>query len=150
MTIQEVKVFVEDFIKEMGFEGVAEVSCDANNTFFVRLESPQSRFLIGKNGEVLMDFQALLNKIMRRKTTDAIFVDLDVNDYKWHKNKYLKDTAHNLAYQVALTKQPKQVDSLSPYERRVIHMQLKDDPHVSTESLGEEPNRYLVIKPKDI
>ena len=74
---------------------------------------------------------------------------LDVENYKEKKLENLKQTAKIIAKQVASTKVEAKLDAMNSYERREIHNILSTNKKVYTESLGEEPNRYIIIKPKE-
>jgi spoIIIJ-associated protein len=147
MKADEVKIIVDEFLQKMGFSGQVEVEAGQEEALFVKIQSPDSKFLIGRNGEVLMDMQALLNKLVRRKTTENIFIDLDVNEYKAQKAQFLKGLAKHYAQQVLNNGRAKEVDGFSAYERKVIHTELKKFAGIASESKGEEPRRVLVIKP---
>ena len=113
----------------------------------VSLKAEEPQILIGEHGQTLAEIQHLLKAILKRKINEHFFLDLDINDYKKKKNDYLKEMARNLADEVALTKKEKWLSPMPPYERRIIHMELAGRSDVSTESLGEEPDRKIVIRP---
>jgi len=72
---------------------------------------------------------------------------LDINDYKKKKVEYLREMARDAANEVSLSKKEKNLVSMPAYERRVIHLELADREDVITESVGEEPERSVIIKP---
>jgi spoIIIJ-associated protein len=89
-----------------------------------------------------------LKIILKRKiTTEPFFIDLDISDYKKKKNEYLKELARNTADEVSLSKKEKILPSMSAYERRIIHLELAGRSDVKTESLGQEPDRRIVVRP---
>ena len=75
--------------------------------------------------------------------------NLDVGEYKQAKEQKLIRIAKKVAKQVAISKVAVNLDPMNSYERRIIHTNLQDNKKVVTESEGEEPNRYVVIKPKE-
>ena len=77
------------------------------------------------------------------------YLILDVENYKEKQVKYLERLAKNIAREVKSTHEPVELENMNSYERRVIHNILTDDKYVYTESTGEEPNRHVVIKPKE-
>ncbi len=103
--------------------------------------------MIGKEGRVLAKVQHLLKLMSRDKIEGRFYIDLDINSYKEKKTSYLKEKAREVGDKVALTKKEKQLPAMPPYERRIIHMELADRNDVTTESIGQEPNRKVVIKP---
>lgn len=98
-------------------------------------------------GETLFEIQHLLKVILKKKIKENFYLDLDINDYKKKKIKYLEEMAKSLADEVALTKKEKILDPMPAYERRIIHLILAERPDVTTESIGKEPHRRVVIKP---
>ena len=74
---------------------------------------------------------------------------IDVNDYKSNRRKRLEKTAKYTAKEVAKTKIEAHLEPMNSYERRIIHNILTNSKDVITESEGEEPNRHVVIKPKE-
>ena len=74
---------------------------------------------------------------------------IDINSYKEKREKQLEQLAKRVAREVANTKIEVKMDSMNSYERRIIHNVLTNNKRVYTESEGEEPNRYVVVKPKE-
>ena len=77
-------------------------------------------------------------------------MDIDINSYKEKHEKSIEHLAKKIAREVAESKIPVKLDSMNSYERRIVHSILSDDKYVYTESIGEEPNRCVVIKPKEM
>ncbi|MCD6402414.1 hypothetical protein J7L36_00985, partial [bacterium] len=75
------------------------------------------------------------------------YINLDINKYKKKKTEYLKELANSVADQVALTKKEKVLPPMQAFERRIIHLELADRSDVTTESIGKEPERRVVVKP---
>ena len=84
-----------------------------------------------------------------RETGHNFKFNIDINSYKEKREKSLENLAKRVAREVATTKIPVKLDSMNSYERRIIHNILTDNKKVYTESEGEEPNRCVVIKPKE-
>jgi len=78
---------------------------------------------------------------------ENFYIDLDVNDYKKKKSEYLRELARDTANDVVLTKKEKMLEPMPAYERRVIHLELAGRTDVASESVGQEPERRVVIKP---
>lgn len=112
----------------------------------VKMDEPQ--ILIGQQGQTLFEIQRLLRMILNRKLKNFFYLNLDINDYKKKKIEYLKDLAKELADQVSLTKQEKSLAPMSAYDRRIIHAEISQRTDVVTESHGEGPGRFIVIKAK--
>lgn len=145
--INEIKKTIEEFFEKTTFEIEAEVLPFEENTVPVKIKTEEPRILIGQNGQTLAEIQHLLKAILRRKIPEQFYLNIDVNDYKKKKAEYLKETAISLADEVALTKKEKTLTAMSAYERRIIHLELAERKDIITESIGEEPERRIVIRP---
>jgi spoIIIJ-associated protein len=144
---QKVKKEIQEFFKKTTFEVKIEVEelKDSSMPVFIQAEEPQ--VLIGDNGRTLFEIQNLLNKFLKRRLKEEFYIDLDINDYKKKKLDYLKDIARSYADDVAFSKKEKELKPMSAYERRIIHMELKERSDIRTESIGVEPDRKIIIKP---
>jgi len=145
--IEEIKELIQNFFKKTSFEVEIEVLLPEDKTISVELRTEDPKILIGQNGQTLAEIQHLLKAILSRKLSEQFYIDLDINDYKKKKIEYLKETARELADEVALTKKEKTLSPMSAYERRIIHLELADREDITTESVGEEPERRVVISP---
>lgn len=145
--LDKIKKEVGDFLKKMTTDVETETFSQKDDTVFVDLRVKEPQVLIGEKGQTLFDIQHLLSAILRRKIEDKFFLDLDINDYKKKKIEYLKELARSMADEVALTRKEKTLPPMPAYERRIIHMELAGRGNIATESIGEEPERRLIIKP---
>jgi len=148
--IQKIKKETEEFFKKMDIEVELDFLPQREETLPVNLKTAEPQILIGEGGQTLVEIQRLLKVILKRKIATAgepFYIDLDINNYKKKKNEYLKELAHSTADEVALIKKEMALTPMSPYERRIIHLELADRPDITTESIGDEPERRVVIKP---
>lgn len=120
-----------------------------DNTIELKIFSDNNAILIGKNGKNMKAMQILIKQIVKTNTKADIHVILDIENYKEKRIKSLEILAKKTAREVAKTKVETKLDSMNSYERRIIHNTLNDNKYVYTESIGEEPNRCIVIKPKE-
>jgi spoIIIJ-associated protein len=144
--LEKIKKETERFFEKMNFEIEIGIKEDQENIVSVNLKTEEPQILIGKDGQTLMDIQHLLKRILR-KDLEQVFIDFDINEYKKTKKEYLKELAQSSADEVALAKKEKTLNPMSSYERRVIHIELSGRNDVETESIGEEMERRVVIKP---
>ncbi|MBZ9572738.1 hypothetical protein KJA17_00895 [Patescibacteria group bacterium] len=145
--LEKIKKVVKEFFEKMTFEVELEVGEIKENTLPLSLETKEPQILIGEQGRTLVEIQKVLGRIIRKKIGEQVFVDLDINQYKKKKIEYLKELAQSMADQVALQKKERTLSAMSAYERRIIHLALAEREDVQTESIGEEPERRVVIKP---
>jgi len=146
--LEEIKKTIKEFFEKTTLEVEIEFLPQRDLTLPINLKTEEPQILIGQGGQTLFEIQHLLKAILRRKIKENFYIDLDINDYKKKKLDYLKETARSLADEVALTKKEKILPSMSAYERRIIHLELAGRSDVTTESIGSEPERKVVIKPE--
>jgi spoIIIJ-associated protein len=103
--------------------------------------------LIGRHGKTLDSFQFLVSSIVGKKTGYRHPVVVDVEGYKHRRKQKLVGIAKSSAARVIRQKREVNLRPMSPYERRIIHVALKDDKRIVTSSEGTDPDRYVVIKP---
>ncbi len=115
----------------------------------VKIFSDQNPILIGKDGRTLESFQNIIRQILYKYTKDEYKVILDIENYKEKKINNLERLAKRMAREVADTKIEVKLERMNSYQRRIIHNALTNNKYVYTESMGEEPNRCVVIKPKE-
>lgn len=145
--LQKIEKIVSGFFEKMGFQADVNVEEKDFQTLTIKIKSQESNILIGNQGETLFNIQKLLGRIIKKNLNSLVFVDLDINNYKQKKIEYLEQLARERADKVALLQQQEVLSPMPPYERRIIHLALKDRPDVTTESIGQDPERRVVIKP---
>ncbi|MDD5146202.1 MAG: hypothetical protein PHN39_00405 [Candidatus Pacebacteria bacterium] len=145
--IKTAEKLIQDFFNKMTFSVETNLSLGDDKTLILEANTPEARVLIGERGQTLVEIQQLLNRIIKKQLEEAVYLDLDINRYKANKVKYLMDIAHTAADEVALIGREKVLDPMSAFERRVVHLELSRRPDIQTESMGEEPERRIVIRP---
>ena len=146
--IDFIKETVTEITKLMGLSVNLEVRRrDENIT--IKIFSDHNAVLIGKNGSTLDALQTIVRQIVQNETKEFIGIILDVENYKDKRVKNLEYLAKKVAREVKETKVETKLDSMNSYERRIIHSVLSENKYVYTESVGEEPNRCVVVKPKE-
>ncbi len=104
--------------------------------------------LIGRRGEHLAQLQYLVNLLVNRRLGQWTRVSLDVEGYKRRREESLIGLAERVAKQVARSGRAIQLEPMPPNERRIVHLILRDDPNVTTESSGEGDLRRVAIAPR--
>jgi len=147
--MEKIKQVAEEFFQKATLNvSKIEASFDIGEIVNLDIKSDEPQILIGQQGQTLFEIQRLLRLIINKKLQKIAYLNLDINDYKKKKVEYLKETAKDLANEVAFTKTEKVLTPMSAYERRIIHAELSDRSDVITESHGEGLSRHIVIKPK--
>ena len=115
----------------------------------IKIFSDQNSILIGRDGHTLESLQNILRQVLLKEVGDEYKILLDIENYKEKKVSNLERTARQIAREVARTKVEAKLDRMNSYERRIVHNALSKNKYVYTESVGEEPNRCVVIKIKE-
>ena len=142
------KKLIKTLLKDMGFDVEIEITVN-NNTPTYRLYSTNDALLIGKDGKNLKALTTAVNAILTKEINSNYKFLIDVSDYKEKNDRRIERLAKKLAREVRETKVEVKMDSMNSYQRRLVHNILNNNKYVYTESVGEEPNRCVVIKPRD-
>ena len=143
--INFIKVYFKNLISKMNLDVNIEVIED-ENIFNVTIVSNNNYILIGKDGKNLNSMQFLIRQTLNNLTGMDVKVNLDVSNYRAKKIKNFEYQIKNIVREVQKTKTDTKLDPMNSYQRRIIHSLLSDFSNVTTESVGEEPNRCVVIK----
>lgn len=145
--LQEIKKIIDEFFEKTSFDIETEILALENKTIPVKIKTQEPKILIGQNGQTLGDIQHLLKALLSHQISEQFYIDLDINDYKKKKIKYLKETAREWADEVSLDKKEKILTPMPAYERRIIHLELADRKDIVTESMGQGIERRIAIRP---
>ena len=152
ININDVITYLKDSVKEitnlMNIECNLEVKRREKN-IIIEIYSDKNSILIGKNGKNLEAFQNIIRQIAPQEVNNLYKIVLDIENYKDRKISKLERMAKQVAREVKMTKVEAKLEPMNSYERRAIHNILTNNKYVYTESTGEEPNRCVVIKPKE-
>ena len=144
---ENVKTFMEEIIKELPENTTYEIHKDKTG-LNVEISNENLGFLIGYRGETLYAFQSILSAIAGKEIDKKVRVILDIEGYKAKREKTLEELAEKVAKTVIKTRKPVKLEPMQAYERKIIHSKLQQNDKVQTESIGEEPNRRIVISLK--
>lgn len=147
-TAEEAKAFLENVFKGMHLSVTMERMMNEER-ILINLRGEGLGILIGKHGQTLDALQYLTNLAAGKAYHHHYFVLLDVENYRERRKATLEALARRLAGKVRRTGEPVELEPMSAAERRIIHLALQADGAVTTESEGEAPHRYVVIKLKD-
>lgn len=105
--------------------------------------------LIGRRGETLSALQYITRLIVSRRTKRWANIIVDVEEYRVRRERHLKQLAQRMAERVASSHKPIALEAMPAYERRIIHLTLRDHQFVTTKSVGEGNERKVMIIPKN-
>jgi spoIIIJ-associated protein len=138
--------FLEGLLDAMDVDGDITTWVDENGGH-IELEGQELENLVGAHGETLDALQELTRLAVLRQTRRRVRVFLDVNGYRAHRREQLVAAAKEAARQVLQTREDHEFQPMTPAERKAIHDAVATIEGARTESLGEEPNRRVVIRP---
>ncbi len=104
--------------------------------------------MIGRRGETLHSLQFLLNMLVSRKVHRWPHIVVDVGNYRQRRRESLEGLAHRMAERVCQSRRSITLEPMAAYERRIVHLALRNDANVYTQSTGEGSSRKIVIYPK--
>jgi spoIIIJ-associated protein len=151
------KSIVSDLLAKMGFDcdvvavdnpSAIELGREEPPTIFIDIMGRDLGMLIGRRGEHLAQLQYMVNVLANKHFESWTRVIIDVEGYRSRREESLIGLAHRVARQVARNRRPISLEPMPPNERRVVHVALRDDPNVTTQSSGEAALRRVTIYPK--
>jgi len=149
---EKIKEIIEKIVLKMGFEGYVEIKKNGKEkeNYICNIKTKESNYLIGQYGVNLQSLQHIARIIIRKEIQDKINFIMDVNSYRTEKSESITKLASTLAEEAVREKRAVVLRPMSPYERRIVHLELSKDERIKTESIGEGEDRRVVIKPTDL
>ncbi len=144
-----IKNIAKELFNKMGF---IEVKVDIEKQeqspiLMVNIKIPESEIKSLREQLNLNDIQKVLRLMVKKRLAETSLFLIDINDYRKKRESFLKKLSKELADEVAKTRKSIILQPMSSYERRIIHLELAERPDIVTESIGEEPERRVVIRP---
>lgn len=148
MAEENVKNFLDDFISKLPTNDLKyEIKRDKSD-LLVNITGEDTGYLIGYRGNVLNSIQIILNNIANKGINERVRILLNIGGYKEKREKDLKELADKIAGTVIRKRKAITLEPMSSYERKIIHSRLQENTKVETHSIGEEPNRRIVVSLK--
>lgn len=150
--MNEIVSFIKDTISEIAKNMGIGINLEVrrrDSGISVTIFSNNNAILIGKNGKNVAALQLLIRQMVNSRLNTPLSIIVDVGNYKEKRIKSIEMLAKRLAREAHKTQTEITMDSMNSYERRIVHEALADDKYVYTTSIGEEPNRKVVIKLKE-
>jgi len=147
------KEILEQIMSQLEFKVRVEIAAGETNRLNVVGEGDEKEALgalIGRKGERLSALQHLVNLLLSKRVGEWTRILVDVEDYRGRRERQLRDLANRAAERVMETGKMLQLEPMPALERRWIHLALRDHERVGTQSIGEEPNRRVVVLPRDV
>ncbi|MDD4801869.1 MAG: KH domain-containing protein, partial [Syntrophomonas sp.] len=141
----EARKLVDSLLQEMKIDYQIEKVEWNNGVARINIIGKDMGLLIGRKGETLNALQFIAGLMLNRHREDKIRIVLDVEDYRKKREQSLEELARRLSDKVKQTQKNVIMRPMSSQERRIVHTVLQEDPVLVTYSMGEEPNRKVVI-----
>ncbi|MBU2472618.1 KH domain-containing protein [Patescibacteria group bacterium] len=145
--IEFIKKTITELLEKMNFKGEVSIDSSDKDNILVNISTDEAGFLIGQAGVNLDALQYLSRVLISKKSDKSVQFLLDINDYRKNRINFLKELAGNISKQALLERAAITLQPMPAHERRIIHLALVDHPEINTESIGDESERRIVIKP---
>ena len=145
---ENLSAFLEVFLEQVS-EEILEYKI-SNDEFYITVEiiGENTNALIGYRGETLNALQTLLSSIANKDIEEKTRIILDISGYKDKRKKVLEELADKISKTVIRTGKKVTLEPMPAYERKIIHSRLQENKRVTTESVGEEPHRKIIVELK--
>jgi spoIIIJ-associated protein len=143
----EIADFVQQVATAMGLELVARVEESAEGTR-INLEGEDGGVLVRRGGEGLQALQHVVATAFRKQLGDDNRVIIDCNGFRRDKDAELRQMARFMADKARSSSMPQEMGPLNPYERRIVHLAIAEDPSVTSESIGDAFMKTVIIAAK--
>ena len=148
-----IKEIVAGMLSKMGFKGEVETQVtlsEGTEIILCNIKTEDSNFLIGQYGVNLQSLQHIARILVRKKANEKVNFTIDVNSYRQEKNSSIEKLAQEMAQRAMREKRAVVLRPMTPYERRIVHLELSKNDQVKTESVGEGEERKVIIKPANL
>lgn len=144
--VNKTKDFLNDLKKELGnIEYAIEIKEDI---IYIKIEGEKAADLIGYRGETLESIQNIISAIVNKETSARVKIIVDILNYKEKRRNSLEILAKKVEKTVIKSGKPYRLEPMNAYERKIIHTALQESSEVTTNSVGEEPYRRVIVRKK--
>lgn len=141
---EKAKEFLVSILEKMNVD--AEIIAEeTEDSILLKVKGDDIGIVIGRRGETLDSLQYLTSLVVNKSKEEYKRVVIDIENYRQKREETLVKLANRLADRVVKYKKNITLEPMNPYERRVIHSSLQNHKYVETYSVGEEPNRKVII-----
>lgn len=147
--ISDITLFIENYLNELFNKMNVEADysvLEEDKIFTVKIDTRDNAIVIGKDGKNLSSLQFIIRQTLRNLTNFNIRVNVDVSNYKLRKQKLFEQDIKDIINDVLTTKTDAKLDPMNSFNRRIVHNVASNYYNIETESVGEEPERYVTIK----
>ncbi len=142
-----IKEFLDELLTNMGIKANYETKI-RDGVINIKIYSDNNPILIGKGGNTLKSLEVIIKQKVNVDLGIRPLISIDIENYREKQQKRIERMAKNLAHEVVKTNMEVELENMNAFDRRIVHNVLTNFKGVKTESVGEEPNRHVVIKPE--
>ena len=149
--LEAAKNFIETLLRDLGIAGEIQIHDDGNGESLITIEGEGVSTLIGHHGDTLEAFQYLVNLAANKKDDEGrqyTRITINIENYREKREETLRKLAAKMAAKVKKTGKNVALEPMNAYERRIIHAEIQKIEGVSTNSVGTEGNRRVIIFPE--
>jgi spoIIIJ-associated protein len=146
--VRSAKELLSGLLDHMGIAAEIEVS-DREENLYVEMKGAHEGILIGRHGRTLESLQLVINRMMSNRLGPPVKVILDINSYRKRREESLREMAVRLGEKVKRTGRAQTIGPFNAHDRRVIHLAIREDPVLRTESQGEGEVKKIRIVPQE-
>jgi len=150
--LETAKANLAELVEKMNIENATVVATlspetgrDGNPVIEMNIEGDNLSILIGRKGETLEAIQYITRMIVGKSTGKGVNLNVDIAGYRTRREQNLRRLARKMASQALSTGRSQTLEPMNAKERRIIHMELSNNKSVSTNSIGEDPKRKIII-----
>jgi len=147
--IKTVEKLSRDLLSKLGLSAQSKATSDGQ-TIMLKVDLDDPGILIGKSGETLIEFQYLLRLLTNRKLGEFTYLVVDVNDYQQRQQEQTEQQAIQAIKIIKRTNRSHLLEPMSASLRKIVHLKITDEANLESQSVGEEPNRRVIIKVKQV
>ena len=145
--LEEIKKITEDVLRSLGWEVEIETEI-TEKIIFLKIDTEEPSLLIGRGGENLDSLQHILRLIINKRLGEFIHLIVDVANYRGKRQIFLEQDSLRKALEVKETGKEQELEPMSSFERRIVHMALQKIDGISSEGVGDGRERRIVIRPE--
>ncbi len=143
--LEIMKKFTYDFFNQLNINDLKIKIEEKNKKIYIYVNGKNINYLIGYRGETLNYLQLIFSNVANRNLKNKCTVILDIENYREKRKVVLEELAEKIAKTVIKNKKKIELEPMSAYERKIIHTKLQNNYKIKTYSIGEEPNRRIVV-----
>jgi spoIIIJ-associated protein len=154
MEIEDKKKVLEEITKSlldgMGFKAEVVIATSAvsdDDSISVEIQTDESKYLIGRFGVTLAAFQHICRILVRKRLDEQVNFTVDVNNYREKQQQIIFDITKEAIQKVLSENESVELRPMNSYERRLVHLETAKNENIGSESVGEDEERRVVIKP---